>query len=167
MDREQQDQAMSDEELARGAKLRCMKFLEYSDRTEAQLRRKLAESGFPSGAVDEAIVYVKQLHYLDDRRFAENYIQRYSKKKSMKRLAQELLQKGVASSCIEEVLGQCGSQEEEAAMHLLETHANGRDMTQDKVRWNQIRYLTGKGFSYDLARRTVMRFIEETVDRNE
>lgn len=158
MSRERQEQPLSDEETARKAKLRCMKLLEYSDKTELQLRRRLEEGGFPPFAVDGAIEYVKQFHYLDDRRFAENYALQQSGKKSMKRIAQDLVQKGVDTSCIEDVLEQCSDQEEETAMHLLEKHAHGKDMTQEKVQWSQIRYLTGKGFSYDLSRRAVQRY---------
>ncbi len=158
------EEKISDEEVARKAKLRCMKLLEYSDRTEQQLRRKLKESGFPQNAVDEAILYVKQFHYLDDSRFAGNYVMQQSSRKSVRRMTQELMQKGVEASCIEDVLEQYRDKEEEAAARVLVKHMQGKDFTQDKVRWGLVRYLTGKGFPYDMSRRLVQDYSSQPMD---
>lgn len=155
---------LSDEEIARKAKLRCMKLLEYSDRTESQLRRRLREGGFPPFAIDEAIEYVKRFHYLDDSRFAGNYVMQQSGRKSARRMAQELLQKGVEASCVEEVIDRYRDKEEEAGMRVLVKYAQGKDMSQEKVRWGVVRYLTGKGFPYDMSRRLVQSYTSESMD---
>ena len=150
-------------ELEKKARLRCMKLLEYSERTEQQLCRRLKEGGFPPFAIESAIDYVKQMHYLDDRRFAENYVLQQGEKKSRRRIAQDLLQKGVDAELIEAALGDDWHQEEETAAKLLEKHVRGRDLTDEKTRWSLIRYLTGRGFSYDLSKRLV----EEYASREE
>ena len=57
-----------EEILVPRATKRAMHLLEKMDRSEKQLRGKLAENGYPQEAVDAAISYVASYHYLDDER---------------------------------------------------------------------------------------------------
>ena len=51
--------------LGKRAKKRTMHLLEQMDRTEYQLRDKLAQGGYPAECIDDAVAYVKEYHYLD------------------------------------------------------------------------------------------------------
>lgn len=90
--------------LKKRATLRAMHILERTDKTEAQLRRKLEESEYPKEAVESAIAYVTSYGYLDDRRYAEHYIEWKKQEKGKARLKMELVQKGISREIIEEVL---------------------------------------------------------------
>ena len=90
--------------LKKRATLRAMHILERTDKTEAQLRRKLEESEYPKEAVESAIAYVTSFGYLDDRRYAEHYIEWKKQGKGKARLKMELVQKGISREIIEEVL---------------------------------------------------------------
>ena len=90
--------------LKKRATLRAMHILERTDKTEAQLRRKLEESEYPKEAVESAIAYVTSYGYLDDRRYAEHYIEWKKQGKGNARLKMELVQKGISREIIEEVL---------------------------------------------------------------
>ena len=90
--------------LKKRATLRAMHILERTDKTEAQLRRKLEESEYPKEAVESAIAYVTSYGYLDDRRYAEHYIEWKKQGKGKSRLKMELVQKGISREIIEEVL---------------------------------------------------------------
>ena len=90
--------------LKKRAALRAMHILERMDKTEAQLRRKLEESEYPKEAVESAIAYVTSYGYLDDRRYAEHYIEWKKQGKGKARLKMELVQKGISREIIEEVL---------------------------------------------------------------
>ena len=90
--------------LKKRATLRAMQILERTDKTEAQLRRKLEESEYPKEAVESAIAYVTSYGYLDDRRYAEHYIEWKKQGKGKARLKMELVQKGISREIIEEVL---------------------------------------------------------------
>ena len=90
--------------LKKRATLRAMHILERTDKTEAQLRRKLEESEYPKEAVESAIAYVTSYGYLDDRRYAEHYIEWQKQGKGKARLKMELVQKGISREIIEEVL---------------------------------------------------------------
>ena len=90
--------------LKKRATLRAMHILERTDKTEAQLRRKLEESEYPKEAVESAIAYVTSYGYLDDRRYAEHYIEWKKQGKGKARLKMELVQKGISRDIIDEVL---------------------------------------------------------------
>lgn len=90
--------------LKKRATLRAMHILERTDKTEAQLRRKLEESEYPKEAVESAIAYVTSYGYLDDRRYAEHYIEWKKQGKGKARLKMELVQKGISREIIEDVL---------------------------------------------------------------
>lgn len=90
--------------LVKRAKKRAMYLLEKMDRTEKQLRDKLAESGYSGDLIDEAVEYVRSYHYIDDRRYARNYIRYRQESKSRILLKNELLQKGVSSHIVDEAM---------------------------------------------------------------
>ena len=81
--------------LGTRAKKRAMFLLERMDRTEHQLRDKLMQNGYPAVCVDLAIDYVKKYHYIDDLRYATNYISYQQKRKSRQKLKIDLLTKGI------------------------------------------------------------------------
>ena len=90
--------------VGKRAKKRALHLLERMDRTEQQLREKLISSEYPDECIDDAIAYVKSFHYLDDSRYAENYI-RYSKEKlSKQQIKQKLTIKGVSRELIQDAL---------------------------------------------------------------
>ena len=72
---EDEYQSILHDVIGKRAVKRAMHLLERQDRTEHALREKLTQNAYPSEAVEDAISYVKRLHYLDDERFARNFIQ--------------------------------------------------------------------------------------------
>jgi len=99
-------QQINEEVLFKGAVLRAMHLLEKVDRTEFEVRKKLKENEYTPEAIDHAVNYVKQYHYLDDERYTKDYIRFKSAKSSKSKITQELRQKGVnkdlITSCMEE-----------------------------------------------------------------
>ena len=90
---------MQDELLE--AKKKAMSLLKYMDRTEWQLRDKLAAKGFSEEAVDGAIDYVKSFHYLDDYRYAVHFVEIHQEQRSRQRMRQDLYQKHVPEEYID------------------------------------------------------------------
>lgn len=88
--------------LQKRAVKRAMHLLEKMDMTEKKLRDKLLQGEYPKEAIEEAIAYVKKFHYLDDSRYAENYVQCYQNVRSQKRIAMDLRAKGVDKDIIEQ-----------------------------------------------------------------
>lgn len=90
--------------LGKRAKKRAMHLLEKMDRTESNLKDKLRQNGYPEELIDDAIAYVKKYHYIDDLRYAKNYIRCHQEQKSAGKLKMELMRKGVAKELIVQAL---------------------------------------------------------------
>ena len=106
---------LSEEEKSgdiRRARHRALHILERSVRTEQELRAKL-ERNYRAEAVEDAISYVKQYHYLDDRRYAVNYLNSRGRVKSRRQVEQELLyKKGISKEILEEARTEAEPQDE-------------------------------------------------------
>ncbi|MCI8374214.1 MAG: regulatory protein RecX [Lachnospiraceae bacterium] len=94
------------------AKHRALYLLERCDRTEQELRTKLSRSYEPE-IVEEAIRYVKQYGYIDDKRYALNYLKSRGQIKSRRQVEQELLyKKGISRDILEEASQETEAQDE-------------------------------------------------------
>ena len=94
------------------AKHRALYLLERMDRTEQELRNKLAKNYEPE-IVEEALEYVKKYHYIDDLRYAKNYIIYKGQVKSRKQIEQELiLKKGVSREFVRQAFDESELEDE-------------------------------------------------------
>lgn len=91
-------------ELGKRATKRAMHLLEQMDRTEYQLREKLVRGRYPRECIDEAVAYVKRFHYLDDLRYACNYVRYSQGKLSRQHLLLKLTQKGIDRDTAEQAV---------------------------------------------------------------
>lgn len=101
------------EVLPKRAKLCAMHLLEKMDKTEYQLRQKLAALFYPEQLIDEALAYVKSYHYVDDVRYAVSYMEYRRESKSVRQMEQELYQKGISREVFQEALEQIEKPDED------------------------------------------------------
>ena len=94
--REDYDEIMN-EILPKRALDRSYKLLMSKDYTVKQLWGKLKNDGYPDSVIDETIKKLKQFKYLDDKRYAENYLFWKAKDRSRSRMLMDLKQKGIDS----------------------------------------------------------------------
>lgn len=142
------------------AKKRALFLLEQMNRTEHQLYEKLKKNGYPEECIAEAVLYVKKFHYIDDLRYAEQYIRYHQQKKSRQRLKMDLMQKGVAKNTIELALEEEFEADERGKIkELLEKrHYDAAGDRKEQQRTYQ--FLMRRGFkSSDIL--SVMRCSEE------
>ena len=143
-----------DEVLPKRAKLRCMNLMQSREYTEAQLREKLKQGLYPEEAIDAAIGYVVSFRYLDDLRYAEDYITAHESARSRIRIEQDLLRKGVPGATIEQAWQKWeakGGVQDEASMirALLEKKNYNPDVSDFKEKQRLYAFLTRKGFSLE------------------
>jgi regulatory protein len=146
--------------LPKRARLCAMHFLEHQDRTEHQLRKKLVDLYYPEEIVEDAAAYVKNYHYIDDVRYAVNYIEYRKDTKSMRQLEQELSQKGISREDIQTAREQIELPDEEHQIMqwLQKKHYHAQDA--DRKETDRIyRFLLRKGYSASAISR-VMRLEE-------
>ena len=136
-----------EEVLTKRAKQRAMYLLKSMDRTEYQLRLKLEEGEYPREAIDQAIAYVQSFHYLDDRRYAENYVESRKGSMSRRELQQKLYQRGIPKALIQEALEGCEPYQEKASIQewMRKKHYNPQEATLEEQR-RMYGFLLRKGF---------------------
>lgn len=143
----------SREAVIKKAKRKAMRLLEQMDRTEWNLRQKLTQNGFPQEAVDEAVDYVKSYGYVDDGRYARNYLAYRLQMKSRQKLFQELYQKGVAKEVVEEAWREISADSDLDERALIRRQVLKKYEAGTRLDLTQMRRLYGflarKGFRYE------------------
>lgn len=133
--------------LPQRARLCAMHFLQSADRTEHQLRRKLESLFYPEEVINEAVEYVKKYRYIDDVRFAVNYMEYRRDSKSMRQMEQELYQKGISKEDFSEAAQQIETPDEAAQIRqwLVKKNYSG-DRSDQKETERICRFLLRKGY---------------------
>ncbi len=145
------------------AKKRALHLLEKMDRTRKQLYDKLKQNGYPEECIEAALDYVESYHYIDDLRYARNYIRFHQKDKSRQRLKMDLMRKGVPKEEIEEALeSEYENREQEQIRALMyKKHFSFETADQAEVR-RMYQFLLRRGFrSSDISH--VMRETGEEI----
>lgn len=150
---------LMEELLPRRAKLRAMNLLKSREYTEKQLGDKLRDGGYPEPVVQQAMEYVKAFHYIDDLRYAESYLSTFADRKSLRRMEQDLQQKGISRPVLEQAVAawqQEGGQDElQMACRLLEKKHYDRESCDRKEKQKLYNFLMYKGFSAEVIRRAL------------
>ncbi|MDO4476115.1 MAG: regulatory protein RecX [Lachnospiraceae bacterium] len=142
--------------LVKRARLRCMNILTKMDKTTWQLRRKLEEGEYPEDVIEDAIEYVRSFHYIDDLRYAQNYIESRSGSKSRRMIERELAAKGVDSEVIRQAFEE--AQPVDATAQILrwmeKKHVDPQQA--DRRDWDKFfRFLLNKGYSWNDIRSAI------------
>ena len=142
-------------------------FLSYRPRSTQEIRRNLKEKETPEAVIDAAIERMAGMGYLDDAAFARYWVDNRSQFKplSHRALRQELRQKGLSDSVIDEALGE--QNEPDLAYKAATTQLRklrNRSVKDFKTKINA--FLQRRGFSYSTTQDVVRRIIEtlETDD---
>lgn len=122
-------------------------------RTEVELRRLMAQRAEPgevgAAAVAAVIAKLKEMHYLDDRSYAETYarLRQQNEKFGERRVRQDLRQKGVKAELVEEAVEARygGASEEALAREHLERKRIPKP-TNEKETARVMRRLVAAGF---------------------
>lgn len=147
--------------LPKRAKLRCMNLLKSRTYTEKQLRDKLRQGEYTDYLIDEAIEYVKSYGYVNDLRYAEEFVEYHMESKSRRRMEQDLLRKGIKKEIINEVfvkMKENGEEPDEISMaiKILRKKNYQADMATMQEKRKLSAYLYGKGFDPDIIRRVLL-----------
>ncbi|SDA51455.1 regulatory protein [Butyrivibrio sp. INlla18] len=145
--------------LPKRATKRAMNLLQKRDYTEAKLREKLSEGLYPSDAIDAAIDYVKSYHYLDDERYARDYITYHMPTKSKNRIVQDLTNKGIKKDLLIPILEEIYEEEDDDPESsqieaLLQKKHYSKELDY-KEQQKIIAFLLRRGFSLDKVKRVI------------
>ena len=108
------------EVLSKRAKKRCLNLLEKKNYTEYKLREKLKEGLYPSEIEEEAIAYVKSIHYIDDYLYACDYIFYHKDTETKKKIEEKLRLKGIEQDILHRAFSDSYDEEEEIQIELAQ-----------------------------------------------
>lgn len=131
------------------ARERAMNLLKVQDRTECEMSRRLLQDGYPDDVIQETIIFLKEYNFIDDTRYASNYIQIHGKKKSKAELKLYLQRKGMPRDIITEQLEMSEHDSGDAIRTLLEKKHYKAGETSPEQERKLIAYLMRRGFSWD------------------
>lgn len=137
---------------------KAMHLLLSQERTEKELTDRLYRNGFSEVATQYAVQYVASFGYLDDRRYAINYITYHKGNRSRKELQYKLINKGISKEILAEVFMEYESEDErEALRHMLLKRLKNRKVSElePKERDKIISYLARKGYAISTIRSVI------------
>ena len=146
--------------LPKRAKLRSMNLLQSRDYTRKQLEDKLKQGEYPQECIEEALSYVESYGYIDDRRYAGDYIEYHIQTKSRMRIETDLMRRGISKEVIRqafEELSGLGVVQDEAALirDLLNKRKYCADTATKQEQQKMYGFLYRKGFSPEVIVRVL------------
>lgn len=154
----------ADSEEEKKAREKAVYYLQFSGKTESELRRKLAEQGFSPASVDSAVEYVKAHRYLDDEDYVRRFVEKNGRKKSRRQMEYELSGKGIAKEVLSKVFEDVQIDEKEQILAILEKRNYPRGEDSREQRQKIFGYLARKGFSGDDITAALIQFARKTTD---
>lgn len=151
--------------LYKRGKERALYYLKSSDKTVVQMRTKLKEGFYPENIINKIIEFLKKYGYLDDYRYAENFISYNKQRKSVQRMKSDLSLKGIEKSIIDDAFIENIQEDEGVEEHLIEEYCKKKVKGNiDEKQYNKIvMALMRKGFKYEQVKSVLRKVIEETT----
>lgn len=149
------------EVLPKRAKLRCMNLLKTRDYTREQLRLKLKQGFYPDEIIEEALAYVASFRYIDDLRYAQDFINCSHTYKSRRRIENDLRTKGVSQDTIVkawerwEDAGNEQDEEEQIRALLIKKHFDAGQADRKEIQ-RMYAFLARRGFDADKIRKVLL-----------
>ena len=137
---------------------RAMRLLLYKDRSEWELRNRLIEDGFEEDAIEAAQNYVSSYGYINDKRYAENYVISRGRSQSVATVANDLRRKGIAEEYIQNALEENPIEEERIADELLRKRLGEPHIPEEKEKRRVFGYLARRGFAASTIMSAIRRY---------
>lgn len=143
------------------AKKRAMNLLQKREYTSVALREKLRDGEYPEDCIEEAVAYVASYGYVDDLRYARDFIVYNLDRKSRMRIEQDLMRKGIRKDMVRAVfeeLEEEGTRQDEASMvrSLLEKKKYDARTADGQEKQRMYAFLYRKGFHADVINKALL-----------
>ena len=139
-------------------------YLSKYRKTEKELRAKLLEKGYLEQIVDYVMAKTKEYKFVDDKGYADSYVETYKRRKGSRLLKFELKRKGIDEEIVNEIEVNA-DEEKEYTKALIEKFFRNKEMTKENVQ-KLYRHLLAKGFSYDTAKSALYE-VQNEIDLDE
>lgn len=133
---------------------RAMNYIARGRKTSFQLRKYLTDKEYAPAVVNYVMDKMKYYGYIDDKAYAQAYVEQNSQSKGARRVKQELIQRGIKLSEAEEVSEQERDFSLDNATRLAERYMRGKDCDIKTIVKLQ-RYLVSRGYDFDIVNSVV------------
>ncbi|MDD5361303.1 MAG: RecX family transcriptional regulator [Ignavibacteria bacterium] len=136
------------------AKRVAYRFLNYKQRSEKEVRKKLKEKKISEPCIEKVISFLKDLKYLNDETYAKMYLESkiLQKPEGRRVLKMKLTEKGIPKETAEKIVSENYSEElekEKAAELLKKYEKKVRAKNPADKKQKCYRFLISKGFDFD------------------
>lgn len=138
--------------ILKRAKSKAMNLLQNQDRSIKDIRDHLRRADYRDDVIDQVILFLEEYHYVDDLRYARQYIFFKNDSRSRGEIRMKLKQKGVTEEVIDQAFAEMESEltsEEEVLDELFQKKISKMDLAAMEAKdWDRIyRFFLRKGFS--------------------
>jgi regulatory protein len=135
----------------------ALNYLNYKQRTEKEIRKKLKEKKISEKSTDKIISILKDLKFLNDDQYAKMYIEEKlaNNPKGKRVIAMKLAEKGISKEVINNVIDSKYSEDTEIkkAKELLSKYIKKvRAKSESDKKQKCYRYLLSRGFDYEVVK---------------
>jgi regulatory protein len=149
-------EALQKDDQSENAKQAAITFIEYRPRSISEVRQRLHKKGYDDDTIEKALSRLQEINLLNDVEFTNYWVEQRQtfKPRSQMALRQELLQKGVDRTIIDEIISDID--EEAAAKRAAEKQMNRwRNLPEEQFKQKAMAYLQRRGFQYMIVKETI------------
>ena len=148
-----------DEVLAKRATVKAMALLKNKDYTRKGLEDKLKEGYYPDRCIEHALEYVSRFGYINDERFAENYVNFKAGNKTRRQIELKLKQKGVDVDIISRVCDEFYEDNSDIELEQAKAFIEKKHIDIENADYKELQKVKAalyrKGFSMDIINKTL------------
>ncbi len=144
------------EVVLRRCKNRAVNYIESRERTEYEIRSKLKTLYYTEEVIDSTISFLADYNYVDDDRYARQFVDTYSNRKSKARLKQDLMLKGVDKEIIQSTLEDTYIDEESVLRELVDRKLSRVDQLDDNMYRRTVNFFMRRGYNYQLISKILL-----------
>jgi regulatory protein len=125
--------------------------------TTHQLKERLLKKKANPQVIEQIIAKLEEMRFVDDTRFAEQFISSRQRSKGKLKIKQELFQKGLSEAIVNQTLEDLGDEQQIAsATQVLEKQLSKLQNVESRKRYAKAyTFLARRGFSGDIIRSTL------------
>ncbi|MBN2256755.1 MAG: RecX family transcriptional regulator [Anaerolineaceae bacterium] len=141
----------------------AMRFINYKPRTAAEVRKRLVEHKIPEAAIEHTLTRLTQTGLINDDKYARDWVEsrQASHPRSARMIAFELRRKGIGRLEIETAMSEACDDDQQAYQLASQKISRYEGLEYPEFREKLGSLLARRGFSYEVATRTVNRLWSE------
>ena len=131
---------------------RALRLLAGREHSRLELERKLAAHAREPGELERLLDELQAKDFINEQRVLESVVHRRAERFGLARIQQELASRGLGGQAVDHALGVLKASELDRARSIW-ARRFGQACSDPRERARQIRFLIGRGFSAEVARK--------------